>query len=546
VADVDALIRDLIDALAAGDPVTATSLGMTQGMDRLPSYSAAALRSRAAAMHDSLAALQARADAAGDVGEAVDAVAGVLIARRVLRDLEVRRLPQCQPSLYLDDLQGLLMLMTREIAPVDERVHALEGRLGAVQGLFEEARANLDPELPPVIVDSALDYAEGLHELVGATVREFAREAGHEGQLDDASRAAEQALAGFAAFLRDDRRPAAGGSGAAGREVLLDILRYEHVLPETPEQISAVGRRMVDETREAMVAQAAAMGFDDVEAAVAHVSRDHPSAGELLAGYRAAVAAARAYVVDHDLVTLAEGEELVVDPTPAYLRSILPFAGYEPPGPFEERQRGIYWVTLPEAGTSEADLEEALTGHPAASQPTVGVHEAYPGHHVQLTRANRAPTLARRVGHAPMGGTLLVEGWAFYCEELMEREGFLASPSVRLMRLNDQIWRAARVVIDMELHLGAMTFSEAVTMLADTAHMSVRGAELECRRYLEEPGQPMSYLVGKREVMALAADYAGRRTSSLKTFHDELLDWGSLPPALIRWGMGLGPRPPLL
>jgi uncharacterized protein (DUF885 family) len=546
VAEVDKLIRQLIDAVAAADPVTATSLGMTQGMDRLPSYSAAAQRSCAAAMHDSLAHLHACVDAAADTGEAVDALAGELIARRVLRDLELRRLPQRQPGIYLDALHGLLLLMTREIAPLDERLDALEGRLRATPGLFEEARANLERELPPVILDGALDYAAALHELVGPTVREFTRESGREGALDEASGAAEAALAGFERFLRDERRPVAGGSGAAGREVLLDILRYEHVLAETPEEISAVGRRMVEETRAAMTEQAAAMGFADVEAAVAHVARDHPTAGELLGGYRAAVAAARDYVVGHDLVTLAEGEELLIEETPVFLRSVLPFAAYDAPGPFDERQRGFYWVTPPPADMSGDELEDALAGHPFASQPTIGVHEAYPGHHVQLTRANRAPTLARRVAHTPMGGTLLVEGWAFYCEEMMEREGFLAAPAVRLMRLNDQIWRAARVVIDMELHLGAMTFDEAVTMLAETAHINHHGAVLECRRYLEEPGQPMSYLVGKREVMALAADFAGQRTTSLKTFHDEMLDWGSLPPALIRWGMGLGPRPPLL
>ena len=97
-----------------------------------------------------------------------------------------------------------------------------------------------------------------------------------------------------------------------------------------------------------------------------------------------------------------------------------------------------------------------------------------------------------------------MEGWAFYCEELMDREGFLDDPVVRLMRLNDQVWRACRVVIDVELHLGRMGLDEAVDFLAREASMNRREAELECRRYAEEPGQAMSYLLGKREVMRLA------------------------------------------
>jgi uncharacterized protein (DUF885 family) len=73
--------------------------------------------------------------------------------------------------------------------------------------------------------------------------------------------------------------------------------------------------------------------------------------------------------------------------------------------------------------------------------------------------------------------------------------------------------------------------------------MNHREAELECRRYAEEPGQAMSYLLGKREVMRLAEMYRAQRGGSLKQFHDELLSWGSLPPAVIAWGMGLAPRP---
>ena len=92
----------------------------------------------------------------------------------------------------------------------------------------------------------------------------------------------------------------------------------------------------------------------------------------------------------------------------------------------------------------------------------------------------------------------------------MDREGFLDDPVVRLMRLNDQMWRACRVVIDVELHRGRMGLDEAADFLVREAAMNRREAELECRRYAEEPGQAMSYLLGKREVMRLAEQW-GRR-----------------------------------
>ena len=137
-------------------------------------------------------------------------------------------------------------------------------------------------------------------------------------------------------------------------------------------------------------------------------------------------------------------------------------------------------MTVPSDELSGDDLSRALGGHPFASMPTVGVHEAYPGHHTQFGRANRAATLARRVAFIPDGGMLLIEGWAFYCEEMMEAQGFLAAPAVRLMRLNDQLWRACRVVIDMELNLGLMSFDQAVDFLSSEAHIDRRPPSSRC------------------------------------------------------------------
>ena len=326
--------------------------------------------------------------------------------------------------------------------------------------------------------------------------------------------------------------------------MLADVLRWEHVLDEPPEALAAYGRAVLDETRAAMEAIAAASGYAGAAEAVAAAQALTPTAAGLVDDYRRAVEEARAFVVEHDIAGLPAGEELEVVATPVFLRSLLPFAAYDAPGPFAERQLGFYYVTPPPDDLGEAEVREILRGHSVASLRTTGVHEAYPGHHLQLVSANFAPTLARRIAGLPDGGNLLVEGWAFYCEELMDREGFLDDPVVRLMRLNDQMWRACRVVIDVELHLrpdgpgrggGPPRRVEAA--------MNRREAELECRRYAEEPGQAMSYLLGKREVMRLAEQWGAVRGGTLRAFHDELLSWGSLPPAVIAWGMGLGPRP---
>jgi len=537
-SSVSGLVQRLVERIAAAEPVVATQLGMPEHAAELPDLSAPAIAAYVADARRFLELLErAAADASGD--EAIDAATAGQMARRVLRAFETRRVQDVRPGLYLDAAYGVLLLMIKEIGTPADRVAAMAGRLAALPAVLEEGLANLRGPLPAPFVAAALDDVPGVLELVSSAASRAAADLGHPGALDEPARRAAEAVARFGDELRRRFSADATADVAGGRELLVDILAHEHLLDETPEQIAAVGRAAAADTREAMRELAAGMGYESVDAAVAAVQSDHPSLDELLGSYRDALTAARRFVVEHDLVTLAPGEELVVEPTPAALRASLPFAAYDGAGPYDRQQRGFYWVTVPSDDLSAERLGRALAGHPFASMPTVGVHEAYPGHHTQFGRANRAATLARRVAFIPDGGTLLIEGWAFYCEEMMETQGFLAAPGVRLMRLNDQLWRACRVVIDMELHLGHMTFDEAVDYLSSEAHIDRPKAELEVRWYAAAPGYPMAYLVGKREIMRLADDFARRRSPSLKAFHDELLEWGATTPALIRRGMGL-------
>jgi len=535
-------VQAFLDDLLADNPVLATGLGMTAGAGRLPSWSAEAVARRIGMLrrHEQ-ALLPLLAD--HEVATAVDAFAGLQIAHRQLRDLELCCVQHRRPAAYLDVLFGLLPLLMRELGTPAERVEALAGRLSAAPGLLEEARDNLEPGLPAASVRAGLDQVDGLLELAGPTVRAFAAGAGHEGALDRASQAACTALTAFREHLHDHLLPGAVPECGAGRAVLEDILRWEHVLDDTPEELAGYGREVLAETKDAMEEVAAELGYGDAASAVAALQSDHPEPDDLVAAYRRAVEAARAHVVACGIVTMPPGEELTVMATPTFLRSMLPFAAYDPPGPYDARQLGFYYVTPPRDGLDGPELEAALRSHPRASLATTGVHEAYPGHHLQLVSSNRATTLARRVAHIPSGGNILAEGWAFYCEELMEQQGLLADPAVRLMRLNDQVWRACRVVIDVELHLGVMDLPAAVDCLCAEAHMNRYEAELECRRYAGEPGQAMSYLLGKREVQRLAAVFERQGGGSLRDFHDELLRWGCLPPAVIAWGMGLAPPP---
>jgi uncharacterized protein (DUF885 family) len=260
---------------------------------------------------------------------------------------------------------------------------------------------------------------------------------------------------------------------------------------------------------------------------------DHPSAEGLLDAYREQMATIRQYVIDHDIATIPPGETLRIVETPSYLRPILPYAAYMRPGIFEQKQEGIFIVTPVDPAAPAEEQEQKLRGHSWSKLPVTALHEAYPGHHLQLVWANRQETIPRRMGS--FLATLFIEGWAFYCEELLEQMGYIAKPVQRLGRLNDQLWRAARIILDVSLHTRGMSVDEAVQFLVQEAGLEPTNALAEVRRYTQTPTQPQSYLMGKLAILELVADYRrARPEASLRQVHDALLGSGSLPPRLMR------------
>jgi uncharacterized protein (DUF885 family) len=265
---------------------------------------------------------------------------------------------------------------------------------------------------------------------------------------------------------------------------------------------------------------------------------DHPGAGELLEVYQKEMAAIREYAVARDIVSIPEGETLRIVETPGFLQPIIPYAAYLPPGLLEKRQEGLFFVTPVDPESPPGEQEEKLKGHYRAKLPITALHEAYPGHHLQLVWANRQEKIPRRMG--TFIATLFIEGWAFYCEELLEQMGYIAEPVQRLGRLADQLWRAARIILDVSLHTEGMAVEEAIKFLVEECQLEPTNARAEVLRYTQTPTQPQSYLMGKLAILEIVADYRrAHPEASLRQVHDAILGAGSLPPRLMREQLGL-------
>jgi uncharacterized protein (DUF885 family) len=214
------------------------------------------------------------------------------------------------------------------------------------------------------------------------------------------------------------------------------------------------------------------------------------------------------------------------------MRATTPYAAYLQPAPFDADQTGYFFVTPVDTSRRKDEQAQQLEGHCYASLALTAVHEGYPGHHLQLCHANLAGSRLRQLADSPV----FAEGWALYCEELMHSQGYYLDATTRLFQLKDLLWRACRVVIDVGLHTGKMTFMQAVDYLVEQAMLERVNALIEVKRYTMTPTQPMSYLVGKLQIEALRDEARKQAGASfdLAAFHTRLLKSGTIPLALVR------------
>jgi uncharacterized protein (DUF885 family) len=290
------------------------------------------------------------------------------------------------------------------------------------------------------------------------------------------------------------------------------------------DEILELGHRKLAEERAARRAATREIDPDADEAdVIARVKADHAATfDEALEDYRVAMRRARAHLIERDLVTIPDDERIDVVETPQYLRNVIPFAAYFSPAAFDRDSKGIYVVTPSVHGDPNAMLE-----HNRASISNTSIHEAYPGHHLQLDLGRRHRSLTRLLADAPE----FVEGWGMYSELMMREHGFDDAPQYRVMLHTDAIWRACRIILDVRLHRGELTTEEGIDFLVEQTRFERDNARSEVEWYTYRPTYPLSYLLGRTLLLELRADEQRRLGDafSLRAFHDTLLRNGSLP-----------------
>ena len=516
------------------NPVDATALGIHDYDDTLGDVSAEAFHSYANTLKAQAEALRSDVNPSLlDDEQSLDYQLALSLASTNYVALECQRSWMNNPASYLSlGIWGCFALLLREFAPFEERASSMLSRMREIPNMLRMSKANI-PDPPRVFVDVAIEVLRGGVAFFRNAVPKIAAEVPTlQNDLLKANDAAISAFDEYERWLREAVLPHADGRFAVGRDVYEQLLDVEHRLACSPDEIVLLGEKLLKDTTERIQEAAAridpCVGWQDL---VMRLKLEHPSKNTLADAYKAAIQSARDFVLERDLVTIPENERLEIRETPEFERSVTPYAAYMPPAAFEASRKGYFWVTPVDESAPADKQEEQLLGHCIYTIPVIALHEAYPGHHLHLTRAVSVKSpLCKQTW-----SNLSVEGWALYCEEMMHEQGFYTDPRVRLFQLKDLLWRACRAIIDVGLHTGEMTIKDAVQMLVETAHLENINAIAEVKRYAMSPTQPMTYTVGKKLLLDLRSQMSQKLGSrfDLKTFHDQLLSYGPIPPGLI-------------
>lgn len=438
------------------------------------------------------------------------------------------------PQKYLPT-EAIHQLITR---PVENRHAALKHRMQAIPGYLRSAKnylAHHCEQLPASWVEDAIQGAHSgaqyFRDLLQnpAMKGKFQNPARLQPICDDAVHAMEE----FEKFLRKDVQPKAVGSFACGEEHFNTLLNDWHCLEIDAEQLHRFGTRLFEKTRQQLEALCRELpGSDDVEEQLARIREQHPAYDnkELLNAYRSRMKAAYDFVVENELVSVPEKQSLKVIETPVFLRHEIPFAAYEEPSYKDPDQQGYYYVT---PVRSEGHLLE----HNWTSIDLTCVHEAFPGHHLQFSTANQNPrnSMPRMLN----ASATFYEGWALYCEDMMQEQGFLHHPEHRFIMLRDRLWRALRVVIDVELHTRGLGVEEAAKRMCRELGFSIDQARADLNWYTQSPSVPMGYATGWALIRALREEEEKKPGFNLRHFHDRLLSIGSCAlPLVIKYEFG--------
>ncbi len=327
---------------------------------------------------------------------------------------------------------------------------------------------------------------------------------------------------------------------AMGTDAYNAMLRNELLLPYDADQIAAIGQKTLDgaiaQERE-IAAEAKARGVDlsNPAQAAANGGGATPTTKEAqFAFFQEQLDTLRAFIASKRIVTIPAyvGRMKIVE-TPPFLQPILPGPSMNPPPILSKQVDGVYFVPPPSPQMAKAAASGAIFEDFDRDRVLMtSGHEGFPGHFLQFSIAKHNLDPVRRLSF----DSVFAEGWAFYEEALLEREGLYGGDlDGRYAVAQFERLRGARAIVDTKLATGAWSYDQALKWFAANAGVDQATAVGEVSRFALGPGQAFDYAVGKTQIEGLLAQYKAKKGGAfdLQAFHDDLLSHGTVPVSIV-------------
>jgi len=524
-----ALARAYMDWSFQESPSSATDAGIHTYDDRLADYSPATQAAEMKKLREFRSELSGLEPMAATSAHAyVDYllvrsdIEGDWWQRTVLRGLARN------PSIYEGECSnGIFSIVKREYASDEVRVRAAIARLRACPRVLEQGRANLRDTVREFAQIASEDIRDG-DSLYTTTLDEVARDTSPQtrSELAQAQAVALQALHAYRAWL--DRRMITfhAGGFAVGRKQYEWYLRRILMLPYSAAQIEGIGRLELARDRTLETWENAR------DASLPSPSPPPPFATKaaFLSYYEQSLSKIIGFINAHQIVTIPSyiGPFHIVE-VPKALAATYPGGFMNPPGMFSKDPQGFYFVPDFSPSNQSFFVQQARQ----SVLPLLG-HEGIPGHFMQFSIAYHNPDYIRHV----QGDGVFAEGWAFYGEEMLMREGLYDDdPGARKQVIHLMRHRATRILVDVALQTGAMSLPQAIALFEKNAGVDYDTARGEATRFAMDPGQAIDYQIGKTQIEGLMTLVSNREGAAFnqRNFHDRLLSYGTVPYSTIRY-----------
>ncbi|HJX26179.1 MAG TPA: DUF885 domain-containing protein [Chthoniobacterales bacterium] len=547
------LAKDYVDALLQAHPEYATELGDHRLDDKLTDYSPEARAKQLAR------ATQFRERLKG-FNDFTKLTGANQVDVRILRenidneifDLEELKDAEWNPLVYNQSLaNALYLLVARDFAPAAQRIPNLRKRMEGIPKVIEQAKKNLQHP-PRVYTETAIEQAQGAVSLVREGLAPLLEQAPQvKKEIGPLQEKTAKALEDYKKWLEKDLLPRSDGDFRIGADKFRKKLRFALASDLSMEEIMKRAQADLQQTQAAIYETALPLykkyfpsadtaTLDDKKkvttAVLDKLAEQRPDDNTIVGYAQKIVGEATDFVKSHDLVTVPE-KPLDVIVMPEFKRGQA-IAYCDSPGPLEQNGKTFFAVAPTPNDWSAERKASFFREYNNYMVRDLTVHEAMPGHYLQLAHSNQfhAPTLIRAIFQSGP----FIEGWAVYTEQVMAEAGY-GGPEVKMQQLKMRLRVICNAILDQSIHAGNMTEQQALDLMMKEGFQQEGEAVAKWKRARLSSAQLSTYFVGVTEHLDLREKAKAKAGASfdLKKYNDTVISFGSPPVKYVREVMGL-------